>query len=833
MEPRTKQLSIYSISALSLAIAVIAWLPFRSATAQQPSTISGQVSEFSPATAISAGLISIGGAQYAIAPGTVFKSQELITAGAYLSIRAVMNSEGQLIAISSVESQGTETISVCGKVSGFLPATDWTAGSLVLNSKTYAIAPGVKLKGELQLSPDADVCLTAAVDFSGQITFLNSVAPSAQSSNTVCGTVTSFNPATSTNPGSITIGGMSFTIAAGVTLPGVGLGANLCLNLCIDSNGRIVGISNLPGATVTTGSICGQVTAFKRALGGIRGSISIGSITFPIAPGLVLQGQNLAIPGAFICLSPVISGGMLVQGTVISEGTPGPLQFRTSAVVEGETFPQFGFGPSPDLFLMPDPVMFTASGIVPGGTSVFPVNNSTFGIFHPLGGRTIQGLSLSTPNSTVRTFTCADSFWDVIFEIAGLGATDGDMVTFKLQNPDGSNSQLLAMFTLYNNAAELTQLHNDVTFFFNGFQKPRGYISPLMVAGGSSGLRTPQLILAFSMNPSSPLNGCFQLVAEIKRGYGAGKTSLVISHVQLKRLERPDDRGLSVDVGLNSSVQGWFPTGLPCGFICNGCNVIPVQNASLSGVVFCDKNNDGIQQSDEVGLANVTITLSGAMNKTTKTNSNGAYSFSGLPPGVYKITETQPSGVGDGKDTVGSLGGDLSNDMVSNIVMPMNGTGTGYNFGEICATQKCDTICWRSTQHFLNNFRHLPGGAILIPGVNFNNPVSIQGNLNAVRIALQGGFSPMQKLSKEFVTAQLSLAGAGGTASPVVFNTYWSPLRCSGVRFNEITLSTGFKLTQESLLNDLVDQTTLAIKNNRSQDYAALAGIWALLNGRC
>ena len=41
----------------------------------------------------------------------------------------------------------------------------------------------------------------------------------------------------------------------------------------------------------------------------------------------------------------------------------------------------------------------------------------------------------------------------------------------------------------------------------------------------------------------------------------------------------------------------------------------------------------------------------------TTTNASGAYSFGNLRPGTYTLTETQPAGLLDGKDTAGSLGG--------------------------------------------------------------------------------------------------------------------------------------------------------------------------------
>jgi len=146
---------------------------------------------------------------------------------------------------------------------------------------------------------------------------------------------------------------------------------------------------------------------------------------------------------------------------------------------------------------------------------------------------------------------------------------------------------------------------------------------------------------------------------------------------------------------------------------------------------------------------------------------------------------------------------------------------------------KCDTICFRSSTYFLLRLDFLPSGSILIGGVNLNNPVSVLRNKDQIRLALQGGAGPLQKLNQQFVATQLSLANAGGTASPVVFNTFWSRLSCSGIDFQPVTLSNGVTLSPDSLLDTLVTQATLAIKQNRTVDMVAIANILALLNQRC
>ena len=60
----------------------------------------------------------------------------------------------------------------------------------------------------------------------------------------------------------------------------------------------------------------------------------------------------------------------------------------------------------------------------------------------------------------------------------------------------------------------------------------------------------------------------------------------------------------------------------------------------------------------------------------------GVYRFDNLPAGTYTITETQPAGYSDGKDTLGNKGGTAANDKFSGINLTAGTAATGYNFGE-------------------------------------------------------------------------------------------------------------------------------------------------------
>ncbi len=110
---------------------------------------------------------------------------------------------------------------------------------------------------------------------------------------------------------------------------------------------------------------------------------------------------------------------------------------------------------------------------------------------------------------------------------------------------------------------------------------------------------------------------------------------------------------------------------------------------SLTGNVFFDANNDGTRQSGEPGIGGTTVVLSGiaadgtTVLRTATTDSNGQYLFGDLPAGTYTVTETQPPLYTDGRDAVGSSGGILANDLLSNIPLSGGQNATQYNFGEI------------------------------------------------------------------------------------------------------------------------------------------------------
>jgi hypothetical protein len=111
--------------------------------------------------------------------------------------------------------------------------------------------------------------------------------------------------------------------------------------------------------------------------------------------------------------------------------------------------------------------------------------------------------------------------------------------------------------------------------------------------------------------------------------------------------------------------------------------------SSLAGFVYEDDNNNGIKEGSEAAISGVLITLDGindlgqAVHLTALTDINGLYSFTGLRPGTYTLSEDQPLNFLDGQDTIGSQGGNVGNDQFLGIVLGAGVHGVNNNFGEL------------------------------------------------------------------------------------------------------------------------------------------------------
>ena len=130
-------------------------------------------------------------------------------------------------------------------------------------------------------------------------------------------------------------------------------------------------------------------------------------------------------------------------------------------------------------------------------------------------------------------------------------------------------------------------------------------------------------------------------------------------------------------------------SGPTFGIVISAIPVAPNQNGinytfgelggtTVSGLVFIDRNRDGVLQPIETGrIAGVTIQLidpvTSAVIATTTTDATGNYVFTGAPVGNYRIFEVQPAGFGSSTpDTL-------------NVTIPVAGL-TNQNFGDTASS---------------------------------------------------------------------------------------------------------------------------------------------------
>lgn len=158
------------------------------------------------------------------------------------------------------------------------------------------------------------------------------------------------------------------------------------------------------------------------------------------------------------------------------------------------------------------------------------------------------------------------------------------------------------------------------------------------------------------------------------------------------------DGGTNVgSVGGVAGVNQISSISLPTSVNATSYNFGEILGGSLSGFVYYDPNNNGVKDPTETGISNVIITLVGvddqnhAVNATTITAADGSYSFAGLRPGSYGITETQPSNFDDGKLSLGSLGGQMATNQFFNVPLKPGQNGIQYNFGELLNPESPET----------------------------------------------------------------------------------------------------------------------------------------------
>ncbi len=268
-----------------------------------------------------------------------------------------------------------------------------------------------------------------------------------------------------------------------------------------------------------------------------------------------------------------------------------------------------------------------------------------------------------------------------------------------------------------------------------------------------------------------------------------------------------------------------------------------VTASSISGVVFRDEDNDGLQNGADVGLANVTIELLGDINTviaSTSTDSNGSYSFSALGSGPYSVRQPdQPADTANGVTTAGTSGTAsgpaTSPSVISNIILLPGTAATGNNFAEIIKGAHVNGAVFfdYNNDGLLNDNDHgLINQSIELTGTDINgNTVTMttttgeDGSYSFVGLA-RGSYTVTQPNQLTGTSNGITTPGTnGGTATPVTT----SPSVITGIDLSASSelISNGNNFAEQ--VGNVVDLKLLKTHLPATLNVESTTGVYTLL----
>lgn len=220
-----------------------------------------------------------------------------------------------------------------------------------------------------------------------------------------------------------------------------------------------------------------------------------------------------------------------------------------------------------------------------------------------------------------------------------------------------------------------------------------------------------------------------------------------------------------------------------------GNNFAEIVGSTISGTVFLDDNNNGVQNGSDVGIVGVIIQLldnGGTIIQTTTTDSEGNYTFTGLVPDTYSIRQpNQPVNTSNGITVAGTVGnggtaGTATTPVnlpsqITGIILPPNTDAIGNDFAELANSRTVSGTVFLDygNDGLFNNADYgLEGITLSLTGTDGSgNPVSdsaitdASGNYSFTDLP-DGTYTIVQATQPANTTNGMTAAGStGGTAS--------------------------------------------------------------------
>jgi uncharacterized repeat protein (TIGR01451 family) len=165
---------------------------------------------------------------------------------------------------------------------------------------------------------------------------------------------------------------------------------------------------------------------------------------------------------------------------------------------------------------------------------------------------------------------------------------------------------------------------------------------------------------------------------------------------------------------------------------------------------------------------------SGPVSKTVTTDANGAYQFSNLGPGTYSLTETQPANYFNGKDSIGTQGGTVGNDVFSNINLASGVDGINNNFGELAPSGLSGFVYLDSNDNGIKEAGEagIPNVTVTLTGFSDQGPISQTATTDANGAYQFQGLRPgtyalteTQPAGSTYVDGKDTIGSQGGTVA--------------------------------------------------------------------